>query len=140
MPTYSYARCLENAYKVNWRIEDVLGGREFDPATTWLPERLSGAGQCSCLNADEKRKLTHVEMASYAHLFGYVEEFIAPTVVDLASDYRIADRTAFDALTNFAAEEVKHMNLFKQVRDRVHLSDRVPEGAEVWVMQALSGG
>lgn len=37
----------------------------------------------------------------------------------------------------------KHMLVFidnEIVRDRVHLSDRVPETGEVYVMQALSGG
>ena len=84
MPTYTYEKCLENSYKVNWRIEDVIGGREFDPDRRWLPSRLSGAEAISCLNDDEKRKLTHVEMGAYAHLFGFVEEFIAPTIGGLA--------------------------------------------------------
>ena len=37
----------------------------------------------------------------------------------------------------------KHMNIFvdgNRVRDRVHLSDPVPDNAEVYVIQALSGG
>lgn len=37
----------------------------------------------------------------------------------------------------------RHMLIFingEQVRDRVHLSDPVPPGGEVYVMQALSGG
>lgn len=37
----------------------------------------------------------------------------------------------------------KHMSIFvngEQVRDRVGLSDPVPDGAEVFVFQALSGG
>lgn len=37
----------------------------------------------------------------------------------------------------------KHMNIFvngNRVRDRLHLSDPVPENAEVYVIQALSGG
>ncbi len=37
----------------------------------------------------------------------------------------------------------KHMAVFigaTQIRDRVHLSDPVPEGSTVYVMQALSGG
>jgi len=119
MTTYSFAACLDNAYKVNWRIADVLDGRDFDMRKSWLPDRLSGAPQVTFLDDADKRRLTHVEMASYAHLFGYVEEFIAPTVLDLAQGYQIADRTAFDALTNFAAEEVKHMNLFRLVRGKV---------------------
>jgi hypothetical protein len=120
MPTYSYARCLANAYKVNWRIEEVLGERRFDATKRWLPLRLSGAAHAPALDADERRKLTHVEMASYAHLFAYVEEFIAPKVTELSQDFRIERREVFDALANFAAEEVKHMNMFRQLRDRVN--------------------
>jgi len=120
MPTYSYARCLQNAYKVNWRIDDLLGERRFDLSKRWLPNALSGAPHVTFLDEDERRKLTHVEMASYAHLFGYVEEFIAPKVAELAQDFAVENRVAFDALANFAAEEVKHMNLFRRLRDRVN--------------------
>jgi hypothetical protein len=119
MPAYSYAHCLDNAYKVNWRIEDVLGERRFDPSKRWLPPALSGAAQITCLDEGERRTLTHVELAAYAHLFGYVEEFIAPMVSTLAHDFELEDRSAFDALTNFAAEEVKHMNLFRALRRRI---------------------
>lgn len=107
---------MENSYKVNWRIEDVISGREFDPTRRWLPSRLSGADAISCLNDDEKRQLTHVEMGAYAHLFAFTEEFIAPTINALAQDFAVDQRAGFDALTNFAAEEIKHMNLFRQVR------------------------
>ena len=119
MTQYTYSACLENAYKVNWRIADVLGDRRFDPARRWMPLALSGAATVTCLDDHGKRALTQVEMAAYAHLFGYVEEFIAPTVNALAADFAVADRVAFDALTNFAAEEVKHMRLFRAVRERV---------------------
>jgi hypothetical protein len=120
MPTYSYSHCLDNSYKVNWRIEDVLGNERFDRARRWLPLSLSGASSITCLNDAEKRVLTQVELAAYAHLFGYVEEFIAPKVSALAHDFELGDRAAFDALTNFAAEEVKHMNLFRALRDRIN--------------------
>lgn len=116
MPTYSYAECLQTAYRVNWRISDVLGTHRFDRSRRWLPSQLSGVARISCLTRDEKTKLTHVEMGAYAHLFGYVEEFIAPKMVSLAQDFAIDNRVAFDALVNFAAEEVKHMNLFREIR------------------------
>jgi hypothetical protein len=119
MPTYSYANCLANSYKVNWRIEDVLGTRRFDASKRWLPQSLSGASAAKCLDDDERRALSHIELAAYAHLFGYVEEFIAPKMSALAHDFEIDQRAAFDALTNFAAEEVKHMNLFRAMRDLV---------------------
>lgn len=119
MTTYSYAQSLANAYSVNWKIEDVLGQRRFDPSKRWLPDSLSGAPALGFLSAEERRVLTQVELAAYAHLFGYVEEFIAPKVGALARDFEVDERIAFDALTNFAAEEVKHMNFFRAVRDRI---------------------
>jgi hypothetical protein len=120
MPNYSYARCLNNAYKVNWKIDELLGDRQFDTSKRWLPTALTGVPHVSCLHEDEQRKLTQVEMASYAHLFGYVEEFVAPKVTELAQDFAIDGREAFNALTNFAAEEIKHMTMFRRLRDRVN--------------------
>jgi P-aminobenzoate N-oxygenase AurF len=119
MSSYSYGECLQNAYQVNWKISDVVGGRHFDASRRWLPLRLSGAARVTCLTPAEKTKLTHVEMGAYAHLFGYVEEFIAPTMVTLARDFAVDRREAFDALTNFASEEIKHMTLFREVRSSV---------------------
>jgi hypothetical protein len=119
MANYSYAECLRNSYKINWRIDDVLGNQAFDKGRRWLPSRLSGADAATGLSAEDRLRLTHVEMGAYAHLFGYVEEFIAPKVLSLAGDHEIDNREAFDALVNFAAEEVKHMTLFREVRSRV---------------------
>lgn len=119
MNTYSYSDCLRNAYAVNWRIEDVVGSQAFDPARRWLPPALSATARLTGLNADDRRRLTQVEMAAYAHLFAYAEEFIAPKMLTLAKDHQLDKRDAFDALTNFAAEEVKHMNLFREVRRMV---------------------
>lgn len=119
MATYSYADCLQNSYRVNWKIGDVVDGRRFDPSRPWLPAQLSGADAIASLSRADRTKLNHVEMGSYAHLFGYVEEFIAPKMVTLALDFKLDNRNAFDALTNFAAEEVKHMNLFRELRGRI---------------------
>jgi hypothetical protein len=117
--TYTYAECLQNSYKVNWKIGDVVDGRRFDTTRAWLPARLSAVSRVRGLSPAERIKLTHVEMGAYAHLFGYVEEYIAPKMLTLARDFEIEQREAFDALTNFAAEEVKHMNLFRAVRAKV---------------------
>lgn len=119
MAQYSYADCLQNSYRVNWKISDVVDGHRFDPSRRWLPGRLSGADGTASLGAEEKIKLSHVEMGAYAHLFAYVEEFIAPKMLTLAHDFEIDHREAFDALANFAAEEVKHMSLFRELRGRV---------------------
>ena len=118
MSAHSYAECLQNSYRVNWTIADVVAGRHFD-ATRWLPARLSAAGRVACLSPAEQLKLTQVETGAYAHLFGFVEEFIAPLMLMRARDFALDQREAFDALTNFAAEEVKHMTLFREVRASV---------------------
>src|SRR5947207_7403818 len=119
MTNYSYAECLQTSYRINWRISDVIGTHAFDPSRRWLPATLSAVDRISSLSDAEKTKLTHVEMGAYAHLFAYVEEFIAPRMLGLAQDFEIDHRDAFDALVNFAAEEVKHMNLFREVRSLV---------------------
>jgi hypothetical protein len=119
MKTYSYTKCLENAQKVNWRIADVLGGDPFDTSKAWLPAALSASSRLTSFGADERRMLTHVEMAAYAHLFAYVEEFVAPKVSSLASEVALDDQAAFDALANFAAEEVKHTRMFRKLRDEI---------------------
>jgi para-aminobenzoate N-oxygenase AurF len=123
---YSYGECLKNSYRVNWKISDVIDGHHFDRASRWLPSRLSGAANVACLTPDEQMTLNHVEMGAYAHLFGYVEEFIAPRMIALARDFELDDPEAFGALTNFAAEEVKHMTLFREVRAAVDDAVGVP--------------
>lgn len=120
MHTYSYADCLQRALKINWKIEDLLKGKSFNTQKKWLPPRLSACDSIEWLTEEEKRKLTHVEMGAYAHIFGYVEEFITPKVVKLAKDQQATEPVAFQALTNFAAEEVKHMTLFHQIREKVN--------------------
>jgi sulfur-carrier protein len=52
---------------------------------------------------------------------------------DVARSYVLDDQSALR----------KHMNIFvdgHRVRDRVGLSDPVPENAEIFIIQALSGG
>jgi len=119
MVTYTYGGCIEQSYRVNWKIKDVLGPVDFDLDRPWLPAALSGGSGIFCLSPEEKRKLTQVEMGAYAHLFGFVETFIAPLMADLALDSQGENGEAFEALTNFASEEVKHIHLFREVCRRV---------------------
>ena len=119
MPSYSYSDCLEKSYRVNWTIDEVVTEQHFDLTQRWLPPSLSGADGVAWMSDEEKTKLTHLEMGAYAHLFGYVEEFIAPQIATLALDFKVDRRDGFDALTNFASEEVKHMNLFRKIREMV---------------------
>lgn len=119
MATYTYGECIEQSYRVNWKIKDVLGNLDFDLERPWLPAALSGGSAIFCLSSEEKQKLTQVEMGAYAHLFAFVETFIAPLMADLALDSQGVNGAAFEALTNFASEEVKHIHLFREVVRRV---------------------
>ncbi|BDU73048.1 diiron oxygenase [Mesoterricola silvestris] len=119
MTADTYAECLTRSYRVGWKIKEVLGFVDFDPDRPWLPAPLSGAYGLTCLGPGEKLRMTHVEMGSYAHLFGFVEAFIAPEMVNLAQECGTAHPAAFEALTNFASEEIKHIHLFREIRNRV---------------------
>ena len=116
MTRSSYEDCLRTSHRINWRIDEVLDGRRFDPDRDWLPRGLSAADHLPFLGPAEQRRLTHVEMAAYAHLFSYAEGFVAPLALEQAREVEGLDRGACDALTNFAAEEVKHRELFRQLR------------------------
>ena len=48
-----------------------------------------------------------------------MEAFIAPLMADLALDTEMEGGDAFEALTNFASEEIKHIHLFREIRHRV---------------------
>src|SRR5262245_4891202 len=101
------------------RIDEVIGNRHFDLSRRWLPVRLSGADRVACLSPAEKVKLTHVELGAYAHLFACLEESIAPTMSGLARGLEGEDPAAADALASCAADELKHVTLFRQIRARV---------------------
>jgi hypothetical protein len=74
----------------------------------------------------------------------------APTVEAAAGPLRaVLDQVFRDraALRSYVLDDQdalrKHVSVFidgTQIADRRSLSDPVPDGAEVWVMQALSGG
>lgn len=80
---------------------------------------MRAASSALVASAAEKVKLTHVELGAYAHLFACLEEFIAPTMTTLARGLEREDPATADALATCAADELKHMNLFREIRARV---------------------
>jgi hypothetical protein len=111
---FTYAKALAASQKVNWRIEDVIGGeRRLDFAKSFLPESLAGTGALGFLSADEKRKLNHVRAHGYLSMFGLIEEFILPFVLDHAQPTQAQDDLRTRALQGFAMEEAKHIHLFR---------------------------
>jgi hypothetical protein len=111
--TYDYRSNLEAAQKVNWKIEDVIGGRTFDFEKPFLPEALAGVEGIRCLSSREKLKLNQIRGFSYLYLFGLVEEYILPAVIEHAEARTHGDDYEVQALLHFAEEEAKHIQLFK---------------------------
>ena len=82
--SYSYADCLNNSIKSAWSVDDCFQGRDFDFAKRFLPDRIAGVNELSCLGDEEKRKLNQIRGNSYCHIFAFVEGFIVPMVLDHA--------------------------------------------------------
>ena len=110
---YDYGAVLETSQRVNWKIEEVIGGRTFDFTAPFLPESLAGVSGIRCLSAAEKLKLNQIRGFTYLALFGLVEEYILPSILDHVRTGPRDDDEETRALLQFAAEEAKHIQLFK---------------------------
>jgi hypothetical protein len=112
---YEYGAILADAQKVTWKVEDIIGGdKRLDFSKPFLPDALAGVNGIRCLNAAEKLKLNQIRGNSYLYLFGFVEEFILPFVLDHARKLVHGDSVELRAFMTFAEEEAKHMHLFKR--------------------------
>jgi hypothetical protein len=115
---YSYAATLAAAERIHWRVEDLIGpGKQLDFAKSFLPETFVRAESLPFLSARDKLVLNQIRGHGYLSIFGLVEEFILPFVMDHArpqldggDDHRVR------ALLEFAVEEAKHIHLFKRFR------------------------
>ncbi len=114
MKTETFERSLKTAQRVNWKIEDVLPpGSRLDFARRFLPESLARVDGANRLSLDERRLLNQIRGHAYLRIFGLVEEFILPFVLDHARPSLAQDDWRTRALLQFAGEEAKHIQLFK---------------------------
>ena len=119
MTTYSYEGALATAQKVNWKIEDVIGGdKRLDFSKPFMPESLAGVRKLDFLSTEEQRTLNQIRGLGYLVMFGLVEEFILPFVLDHARPRLASDDYRTRALLQFASEEAKHIQLFKRFREQ----------------------
>ena len=116
-----YRETLAVSRKVNWRVEDIIGGdKSLDFTKPFMPESLARIEKLSFLNADERLVLNQIKGHTYLQIFGLVEEFILPFVLDHVrpsldkNDYRVR------AFLQFAGEEAKHIQLFKAFTKEFH--------------------
>src|SRR5215471_15295291 len=114
---YSYQSTLAASQGTPWRIEDIIGGdKRLDFSKPFMPENLARVEPLTFLNRDEKVTLNQIRGNAYLCIFGLVEEFILPFVIDHARPQLQPDDYRTRALLQFASEEAKHIQLFKRFR------------------------
>ena len=114
---YSYQSALAASERIGWKLEDLIGGdKRLDFAKPFMPESLAQVKQLSFLTPEEQRTLNQIRGHEYLSMFGLVEEFILPYVVDHARPQLSGDDYRIRALLRFAGEEAKHIHLFKRFR------------------------
>jgi hypothetical protein len=111
-----YANAIEVSKRVRFEIDrDVIRGRKFDFAKKFLPDGLSKIERLDFLGTEEKRLFSQVQGRTYANMFGLVERFIGPKILDVSRDHWLGDQTAFEALVRFTDEELKHQEMFRRI-------------------------
>lgn len=114
---YTYQSVLAASEMIHWRVEDIIGGdKRLDFHKSFMPEALARVQPLTFLNPDEKRILNQIRGNAYLSIFGLVEEFILPFVLDHARPQLQGDDYRVRALLKFAGEEAKHIQLFKRFR------------------------
>ena len=114
---FTYEKTLATAERVSWKLDDVIGGdKRLDFGKPFLPEALARVGDLDFLSATEQRQLNQIRGHNYLYLFGVVEEFILPFVMDQVRTELQGDDVKVRAMLQFAAEEAKHIQLFKRFR------------------------
>jgi hypothetical protein len=89
--------------------------KRLDFSKPFLPDSLAGVAGLSLLSDRERLLLNQIRGNSYLYLFGFVEEFIVPFVMDEArSAMPGGDVLEIRALVTFAEEETKHIHLFRR--------------------------
>lgn len=112
---YDYATTYQQALRVNWTIDDIIGGdKALDFTQPFLPDAWVDAGRLDFMSEAEQMTLNHIRSHSYLSLFGLVEEYIVPFLVNhIQSRVHQANQEEMKALFQFAEEESKHIELFQ---------------------------
>jgi hypothetical protein len=116
---FNFASVLASSARAAWQIDDVLPeGATLDFTRPFMPEALARTAAAQGLSADERRVLNQIRGHEYLVIFGLVEEFILPFVLDHARPQLNGDDARVRALLGFASEEAKHIDLFKRFHAR----------------------
>jgi hypothetical protein len=118
---YNYQDVLAASQRVNWRVEDIIGGdKQLDFSKPFMPEALARMEKMYFLNDEERLILNQIKGHAYLQIFGLVEEFILPFVLDHIRPSLDEDDYRVRAFLQFAGEEAKHIQLFKEFTKEFH--------------------
>ena len=110
---YRFEDVLGASQRAAWRLEDVMGpDRSLDFARPFMPEALARTDGLG-LGTHERRLLNQIRGHEYLCIFGLVEEFILPFILDHARPQLDGDDWRVRAFLQFASEEAKHIHLFR---------------------------
>jgi hypothetical protein len=112
---FNYEATLASSLRAQWQLDDVLRtDQELDFSRNMMPESLARTATIESLNPFEQRVLNQISAHQYLSIFGVVEEFILPFLIDHARPHLLGDDWRVRAILNFASEEAKHIHLFKR--------------------------
>jgi len=116
---FKYPAILAASNRAAWQIDEVIRpGAEFDFTRPFMPESLAQTAGLDMLSDAEKLTLNHIRAHDYLSIFGLVEEFILPFLMDhIRPSLPDADDVRVRAMMQFAAEEAKHIQLFKRFHE-----------------------
>lgn len=113
--SYGYKETITASEKVNWRLDDIISSeKKLDFSKRFMPESLARVEELTFLNDEEKKVLNQIRGNTYLSIFGIVEEFIVPFVLDHVRASLDEDDYRVRAFLQFAGEEIKHIQLFKR--------------------------
>jgi hypothetical protein len=116
-PEYTYEATLATSERIRWTVHDVIGPEQrLDFSLPFLPESLAQVEPLTFLTSHQRRVLNQIRGHGYLCMFGLVEEFILPFVLDHARSVVHGDSPKTRALLQFASEEAKHIDLFRRFR------------------------
>jgi hypothetical protein len=115
---YDFKDVLGRAERITWRVEDLIGnGKTLDFTKGFMPENLARVESLDFLTPHEQRMLNQIRGHAYLSIFGIVEEFILPFVLDHTRAYINGEDYRARAFLEFASEEAKHIHLFRRFRE-----------------------
>jgi hypothetical protein len=110
-----YADILSRSQRANFDIDELLDDSStFDFSRPFLPDALARTDHLTMLSARERIVFNQVRAHAYLSIFGLVEEFILPFLLDHARTRLTASDAEVRALLQFAGEEAKHIDLFRR--------------------------